>query len=133
MIIATPRRGIREIIKPYIITEQQDKTRFSRQIAWEQEHLTKASRKGTILFWLPGMKEQPDIEGKVYEALTRVEIGQWMTEYKHNPTIHICFGNDGLSSEIKQTQWYIQQYAPNKTIHITLEETCDEAIRIAKK
>ena len=131
IIIATPRSGIRDTIQPYIITEEQDKTKFPRQVAWEKEHLTIASRTGAILFWLPEQKKQLDEEEKVYGALTRVEIGQWMTEYKHDPRIHICFGTDGKFSEIDQIQWYLQQYAPDKKIHATLEETCDEAIRIA--
>mgnify|MGYP001583684757 FL=1 len=80
LVIASPRRGVRDKIAPYIITG--DETYFSRQRAWERHYLDIASKTGAILFWLPCEVEH-DCQ-KVYGAMTRVEIGQWMTDYKHD-------------------------------------------------
>ena len=55
LVIASPRRGIRDKIATYVIFGNQDY--FPRQRAWERYYFDIASKKGSILFWLPGEVE----------------------------------------------------------------------------
>jgi hypothetical protein len=127
LVIASPRRGIRDKIAPYIMTG--DETYFLRQRAWERHYLDIASETGAILFWLPGETEH-DCQ-KVYGAMTRVEIGQWMTNYRHNNSVRFCVGTDGKFPEMHTIDFDLQMDAPDKKIYSSLEETCAEAVRLA--
>ncbi|MEN7981867.1 MAG: hypothetical protein ABFQ65_00275 [Nanoarchaeota archaeon] len=127
LVVVSPRRGIRDKISQYII--KGDVNYFPRQRAWERHYLDIASKTGAILFWLPG-EEKHNCE-KVYGAMTRIEIGQWMTNYKHNNSIHFCVGSDGKFSEIRTIEFDLQIDTPDKKLFSTLEETCTEAVRLA--
>ena len=126
--IASPRRGVRESIAAYLV---QGKYNFSRQRAWERHYLDRASKTGAILFWLPGEAEHSC--EKVYGAMTRLELGQWMTKYTYDPSIRFCVGSDGLFSELRTIAYDLQVDAPDKEIKKTLEETCVEALRLARQ
>lgn len=127
LIIASPRRGIRDNIAKYIISGNE--IYFSRQRAWERHYLDIASKTGAILFWLPG-EEEHNCE-KVYGAMTRVEIGQWMTRYHFDKKVHFCVGSDSKFSELHTIEFDLKLDAPDKKINKTLEETCAEAIQLA--
>lgn len=127
LVIASPRRGVRDKIAPYIA--QGDENHFPRQRAWERHYLDIASKTGAILFWLPGEAEHNC--KKVYGAMTRVEIGQWMTSYRHNNSVRFCVGSDGKFPEMHIIDFDLQMDAPYKKIFSTLEETCSEAVRLA--
>jgi hypothetical protein len=129
LVIASPRRGVRERIAPYIA--EGDENYFPRQRAWERHYLDIASKTGAILFWLPG-EEEHDCK-KVYGAMTRVEIGQWMTRYSVDNSVRFCVGSDGKFPELHTIQYDLSIDAPDKKIHSTLEETCDESIRLARQ
>ncbi len=126
LVIASPRRGIRDEIAPYIKTG--DENYFPRQRAWERHYLDLASKTGAILFWLPG-EEEHNCE-KAYGAMTRVEIGQWMSNYKNNNSIRFCVGSDGNFSELGTIKYDLDLDAPNKKIHDSLESTCNEALKL---
>ncbi len=126
LIIASPRRGVRDKIVPYIA--KGDENYFSRQRAWERYYLDIASKTGAILFWLPG--EQEHNCEKVYGAMTRMEIGQWMTNYRHNNSVRFCVGSDGRFPEMHIINFDLQLDAPDKKIFSSLEETCIEAVRL---
>ncbi len=106
-----------------------DDAYFPRQRAWERHYLDLASKQGAILFWLPG-EEHHDCN-KVYGAITRMELGQWMTSYKHDNSIRLCIGSDSKFPELHTVQYDLSLDAPDKDIKKTLEETCFEAIRLA--
>ncbi len=127
LIIASPRRGVRDNIAPYIIMG--DENYFPRQRAWERHYLDIASKTGAILFWLPGDAEH-DCQ-KVYGAMTRVEIGQWMTSYKNNNSVRFCVGSDGKFPELHTIEYDLKLDAPTHEIRKTLEETCIEAVQLA--
>ncbi len=127
LVIASPRRGVRDKIAPYIA--KGDQTYFPRQRAWERHYLDIASKTGAILFWLPG-EEEHNCE-KVYGAMTRVEIGQWMTNYRHNNSVRFCVGSDGKFPEMHTIEFDLKMDAPDKKIFSSLEETCTEAVRLA--
>ena len=127
LVIASPRRGVGDKIAPYIATG--DETYFPRERAWERHYLDIASKIGAILFWLPGEAEHDC--NKVYGAMTRVEIGQWMTRYNLNNNVRFCVGSDGKFPELHTIEFDLRLDAPDKEIKKTLEETCTEAMRLA--
>jgi hypothetical protein len=63
--------------------------------------------------------------------MTRVEIGQWMTNYRHNKSVRFCVGSDGKFPEIHTIEYDLQLDAPDKKIFSSLEETCAEAVQLA--
>src|SRR3989338_828493 len=125
--IASPRRGIRDKIAPYILTG--DESYFPRQRAWERHYLDIAYKTGAILFWLPGEAEH-DCQ-KVYGAMTRLELGQWMTRYYFDKNVRFCIGSDSQFPELNTVEFDLKMDAPDKDIKKTLEETCAEALRLA--
>lgn len=81
------------------------------------------------MFWLPG--EYIHDHSKSYGAMTRVELGQWMTNYRNNRSVRFCVGSDGRFPELDTIKYDLSIDAPDKQVFSTLEETCDWAIRIA--
>jgi hypothetical protein len=63
--------------------------------------------------------------------MTRIELGQWMTRYNFDKKVHFCVGSDGYFSELETIKYDLSLDSPNKKIINTLEETCEEAIRLA--
>lgn len=126
--IVSPRRFVRDPIAPYIVKSNSEY--FPRQRAWERHYLDYASRKGCIMFWLAGETEHDC--NKSYGAMTRVELGQWMTRYSIDNSIKFCVGGDGKFSEENTIAFDLSIDAPDKKIFRTLEETCDEALRLAR-
>jgi hypothetical protein len=129
LVIASPRRGIRENIFQYVISGNENY--FPRQRAWERHYLSIADKTGAILFWLPREAEH-DCK-KSYGAMTRIELGQWMTRYNYDRNVRFCVGSDGNFSELETIKYDLSLDAPDKKIIGTLEETCKEALRLAHK
>ena len=129
LVIVSPRRGVRENIAQYVVTGND--TYFERQRAWEQHYLELASKQGAIMFWLPG-EEKHDCN-KVYGAMTRIELGQGMTHYKYDNNVRVCFGTDGSFPEFSTIAYDLSIHAKDKKILTTLEETCQEAIKVANQ
>ena len=127
LIIVSPRRGVRDEIAEYIVTGNENY--FPRQRTWERHYLEFASKKGAILFWLPG-EEKHDCQ-KVYGAMTRIELGQWMTNYRHDNSVKFCVGSDGKFPEMNTIKYDLSLDAPDKKIFSSLEETCVEALKLA--
>ncbi|MBI2042760.1 hypothetical protein HYT25_00010 [Candidatus Pacearchaeota archaeon] len=125
--VISPRRDIREKISEYAFNG--DNNYFSRQREWELYHFDINRKKGCVMFWLPGETEHNC--DKSYGAMTREELGLIMAHYFHDKSTRFCIGTDGKFSEIDTLRYDLSRYAPDKRIFSTLEETCDEAIRIA--
>jgi hypothetical protein len=123
--IFSPRRGVRPEIEPFIL--KGDENYFERQRICERYYLKIAKVR---LFWLPGEIEHNC--SKSYGAMTRLEFGQVMTNYKYNPSAEFCVGSDGNFSELGTIKVDLKIDAPNKKVIETLEETCEEALRLAK-
>jgi len=126
LVIASPRRGVREGIATYVI---QGEDYFPRQRAWERHYLGISSKKGSILFWLPG-EENHDCN-KVYGAMTRLELGQCLANYRHDSSVRFCIGSDGNFPEMSTISYDLQLDAPDKEVFSSPEKTCTEAIRLA--
>jgi hypothetical protein len=127
ILIASPRDLSRfDLIRQVL---DGDDSRFHRQRAWERYYLDLASKNGAIMFWLP--KEEEHNCRKVYGAMTRLELGQCMTEYRHDNSYRFCIGSDGQFPELRTIEYDLSLDAPDKKILGTLDETCREAIRLA--
>lgn len=126
LIIVSPRRGAREKIASYIFDG--DNNYFSRQRAWERHYLDIASKNGVILFWLPG-EENHDCN-KVYGAMTRLELGQCMANYKNDNSIKFVVGSDGKFPELDTIRYDLILDAPKKEIYNSLEKTCLETLKL---
>lgn len=128
IIVASPKKEFGDEILQYVM--QGNENYFPRQRAWERYYLDIASKAGSILFWLPG-EERHDCK-KVYGAMTRIELGQWMTKYKNEKSIRLCFGSDGNFPELSVIKYDLSLDAPDKKIIDNLEDTCKEALMLAK-
>lgn len=128
LMIVNPRRYVAKDLQKYLITNNNPP--FPRQRAMERHYLDIASKKGAIMFWLPG-EEKHKCE-KVYGAMTRYEIAQWSTRYHFDNTLRITIGTDGKFSEFHTIAYDLQLDMPQIKINNTLEETCLEAIKLAK-
>jgi hypothetical protein len=127
LIIASPRREHElEVAKCAIIG---DNGHFPRQRAWERHYLDVASRAGAIMFWLPG--EEIHDPKKVYGAMTRMELGQWMTNYRHDGSVRMVVGGDGRFPEMHTIEYDLSLDMPGKRIYGTLEDTCDAALALS--
>jgi hypothetical protein len=126
--IASPRWGIRDKIEKYVVIGIENY--FQRTRAWERHYLEISSKNGAIMFWLP--KEENHNCQKVYGAMTRLELGQWMTRYSFDKNVRFCVGSDGFS-EINTIAYDLSIDAPDISIKTSLEETCNEAIKLAYK
>lgn len=126
--VVNPRRYVSSDLIEYLA--KGDNNFFSRQRAMERHYLDLASKKGVIMFWLPG-EEKHKCE-KVYGAMTRYELAQWSTRYSFDNSLRICIGTDGKFPEMRTIAYDLGLDAPKIKIRNTLEETCNEAIKIAK-
>ncbi len=127
IIVASPRKGIRPAIEQHIFDGEHDY--FSRTRAWERHYIELAacgSQGGALLFWLPGEIEHHC--DKSYGAMTRLELGQWMTRYNRDSSIRLCIGTDGHFSEFETIAYDLSLDVPDKKVHRTLEETCRAAL-----
>ena len=124
LVIASPSKRL--TFKENFITIIPSQADFEHQRDWENHYLNQASHRGNILFWFPGETEHNC--QKSYGAMTRVEIGEWITEYKYNPDINITIGTDGNFSEFKTIKRDITQKMPGVKICETLKETCQSAL-----
>lgn len=127
--IASPRWDVRPGIAQYILSG--DDAHFPRARAWERHYLDIASKTGAILFWLPGEIEHSC--EKSYGAMTRLEIGQWMTQYRFDKSVRICIGTDGKFSELHTIKHDLSLDCPDLQLKGNLEETCLEALRLASQ
>ncbi|MGA3020964.1 MAG: hypothetical protein ABSD68_03385 [Candidatus Micrarchaeales archaeon] len=131
LFVLSPRRGVRQSIESYIL--KGDETFFPRQRAWERHYLKLASRKGegTVMFWLPG--EEVRSSEYPYGATTRFELGQLTSEYRIDKSVSFCIGSDGTFPVLDVIKYDLSLDAPDKKIFGSLEETCTEAVRLARR
>ena len=128
ILVASPRRGTKNSLQEYVVKGEED--HFPRQRAWERHYLPIASKNGAIMFWLPG-EEKHDCK-KVYGAMTRIELGQWMTRYSLDNRHRVCVGGDGNFPEFDTICYDLSKDMEYIEIHDKLEDTCREALRLSK-
>ena len=118
--IASPHRPNEKIIPS---------SQFPRQRSWERHYIDNAKGYGCVMFWITG-SERHDCD-KVYGAMSRFELGQLFTYAETNQSTRFCVGSDGNFPELHTIEYDLKLNAPGKKIFNSLEETCNEALRIA--
>jgi hypothetical protein len=127
LLVVSPRRGVRDSISKHVLSGKDDC--FPRQRTWERHYIKKAMEIGSLLIWLPGEKEHRC--EKSYGAMTRFELGQIFTHNIYRP-VSFVIGSDGKFSELDTIKYDLIQDAPSSYIVGSLEQTCFEAIKLAK-
>lgn len=120
--IANPRREI-DLDKEF------SPEMYNEQVDWETYHLRKAGEKGAILFWLA--KETKHLCERSYAQTSRFELGEWKTRHEKDGANLIIGIEEGFTGA-KYIRRRLAQDCPKIMICPTLEETCKEAIRLAK-
>jgi hypothetical protein len=141
--IVSPSRTLDAELRQYLLNG--DNSRFNRQRPWELHYLelaAKGKNGGSIMFWLPG--EETHRCEKSYGAMTRIELGETFCKHNQDNKYRFGIGSDGKFSELDTVAYDLKHFCPDKQDYLkiidrntlvckcpTLEETCDEAIRIA--
>lgn len=102
---------------------------YNEQMDWETFHLRKAGKTGAILFWLA--KESDHNCGRAYAQTTRFELGEWKSKHEEEGASLIVGIEDGFTGA-RYIRRRLAQDCPKIIICSTLEETCKEAVRLAK-
>jgi len=128
LIIASPSTTGHEKFTDYIL--EGDDTKWGRQRAWELHYIDLASKHGCLMFWLPGEAQHSCY--KVYGGTTRLELGEAITDYKHDKSYRFCVGTNQQFPEAGPIHYDMLVKIPDKhaSIKPTLEKTCEEAIMI---
>jgi calcineurin-like phosphoesterase family protein len=109
------------------LTYKPEKFDYNKQVEWETEYLTRASKNGVILFWLAD-EEKHDPE-RCYAQTTRFEIAEWLEKQKVNSKIKLYVGVEkdfpGKRYIIKKIE---DEYFDVETIHDKLETMCKKII-----
>lgn len=119
LIIASPRK-----------THLDQSFHYTEQVEWETFHLKRAGENGAIMFWLP--IESKRIEGRAYAQTSRVEFGEWVNEHKHNKNVKLVVGIEAGFTGARYFRYKLEPF-PEIPILDNLEETCMNAIRLAKQ
>lgn len=102
---------------------------YAEQVDWETFYLRKAAAQGVILFWLA--KEAEHKCHRAYAQSTRFELAEWKMWYERGGA-KIALGIEAGFTGAKYVSRRFSQDCPGLRISETLEETCDEAVRLAK-
>lgn len=119
--IASPRRAIEK-------RGDFDESDYTYQVEWEWEYLARARENGVIMFWLP--KPIEDIPGRCYAQTSRFELGEALAH-------KMCSGGNivlGIEHGFSNGRYIMKSFrdkAPDVPIVHSLEEACEEAIRLS--
>lgn len=104
---------------------------IEQQVEWESYFLKKASENGTILFWLAN--EHVHHCHRAYAQATRFELAEWKSKSEYDKNINLVLGiDDNFPGKNYITKRFTDD-SPHISITSTLEETCQEAVRLARK
>lgn len=126
--IANPRRPAMEVYRERHFPRDW----FEEQVDWETVHLKQASQWGAILFRLA--RETDHGCDRPFAQTTRYELGEWKGRLEKGGLFHrvVALGiEDGFSGR-SYIERRLGQDCPSLKIYGTLEETCDQALRLAK-
>lgn len=120
--IASPRRIIEE--GDFGIEK------YNEQVDWETFYLRKAGENGTIMFWLA--KESEHDCKRAYAQTTRFELAEWKMRHERDGAKLVVGIEEGFTGA-KYIRRRFFQDCPAVTLHSNLEETCEEAVRLARE
>ncbi|MFH1637656.1 MAG: hypothetical protein ABIB71_04505 [Candidatus Woesearchaeota archaeon] len=121
--IACPRRNRRKKGK---FTQEM----YNEQVDWETFHLAESGEDGTVLFWLA--KEHEHTCRRAYAQTSRFELSEWKMKHQIYASKLVIGIEDGFTGE-KYIRRRCSQDCQDVPIYSTLEETCAEAARLARK
>lgn len=99
------------------------------QVDWEHQHLLRASEYGSVMFWLA--KEAEHVPGRAYAQTSRFELG-WHFEKALDGRCRLVVGIEEGFSNARYLRYTIEKLSAGKVkIVDTLQETCEEALRLA--
>jgi hypothetical protein len=127
-VVATPRRF--HSPTHYRAKATDGRRHFHRQRAWERYYMDLAARQGCILFWLP--RPAGKLDGMVYGATTRYEIGLWSSRYSRDNTIGLTVGTDGKFPTVHTIAYDLEKEMGDAGLHDTLKRTVEAAMEIAR-
>lgn len=130
-VIINPRREVASDLRDLVIVGRQEPR--SRQRAWELHYIDLVSNRenGCAMFWLPCATS--NTPGHIYAGTTRVEFGEMMKERKYNPKVRFCVGGEMNFPNLDIMAYDLSVYASEKRVIGTLEETCEEAVKLARQ
>jgi hypothetical protein len=131
MMVASPRRIFGDLLPPGY--HRSLRHSFSRQRAWERYYLEKASRYGSILFWLPDADPARRVPNLTYGATTRFELGEWLTRVSFDEKIPLEIGGQEGFDTLHTVRYDMKRLAPYLKLHQSLEEVVDAAIERAER
>lgn len=104
--------------------------KYNEQVDWETFHLRKAGYNGVVLFWLA--KEFEHYCDRAYAQTTRFELSEWKVRHELNHEKLVLGIENGFTNE-RYIRRRMMQDCPDVIVYSTLEETCDDAIKQARK
>ncbi|MBN2052526.1 hypothetical protein JW756_03410 [Candidatus Woesearchaeota archaeon] len=123
--IANPRRPISDKTKKKDFTQEM----YDEQVDWERYYLKKACNNGVILFWMAKEKEH-DCK-RAYAQTTRQEFGEHK-QLHQLLGVRIAVGIEEGYTGARYVRKTLKDDCPEIKIYSTLEDTCNEAIRLAR-
>jgi len=102
---------------------------YNQQVDWETFHLRKSGKKGVVLFFLS--KEHKRIAERAYAQTSRFELGEHVV-YHQWKGINLVVGIEEGFTNRRYILRRISQDCPKVPVCDTLEQTCEEAIRLAR-
>lgn len=119
--IASPRRGEEE--------GEFGIEKYNEQVDWETYHLRKAGENGVIMFWLA--KEFEHFCSRAYAQTSRFELAEWKMRHEYEGAKLVVGAEKGFTGT-KYIHRRFSQDCPEVRLCSTLEETCKEAIKLAR-
>ena len=120
--IANPRRQNIEINGDFTTDT------YNEQVDWETFHLRKAGENGCVLFWLA--KETKHDCSRAYAQTTRFELAEWKMKHEFFKSNLVIGIEDGFTGA-KYIKRRFMQDCPEVPVCDSLEETCEQAVRLA--
>jgi len=102
---------------------------YGKQVDWEVHYLREAAKRGVILFWLA--KETEHDCGRAYAQTTRFELAEFKIEYGEGTSKIVLGIEEGFTGKRYIARRFSQD-CPAIKICNSLEETCEEAVKVIK-
>jgi len=123
--VASPRRPLNAKFQKKDFSPEM----YDEQVDWERYHLSKACENGAILFWMA--KEKEHNCDRAYAQTTRLEFGEHKKLHELLG-VKIAVGIEERFTNERYIRRVMSQDCPEIKIYSTLEDTCDEVIRLAR-
>lgn len=128
-VVVSPRRF--HSVEHYRYRPTDSLTGFHRQRAWERHYMDMAAVRGCVLFWLPAPASP--LDGLVYGATTRYELGLWTARCHADPSLGLVVGTDGGFPTVHTIAYDLECELDGYQLETTLEGTVEAAVTLARE